>query len=235
MRSQDAVGGAMQVGDGAGGEGDECTVVQTEAALREAQKRQLQARSIHERGSSNSPVVARGHTITPQFQVMVARNKGPRGDAQAAWTIPHPAKLGAWMAGSGSEALKVIGHSDSRPKDAFTKSFLGTSISLTRSIWGWFPNAKERFMKYLLAVVAAASICAGMPANAEEVGVGVGVAPGVGAGVTVGSDHRDRDRDRTTVIKEREPRDTTVIREREREPDSSVTIQRERTIERERN
>jgi len=100
---------------------------------------------------------------------------------------------------------------------------------------GGLVNAKETFMKYLLAVVAVASICAGMPASAEEVGVGVGVAPGVGAGVTVGSDHRDRDRDRTTVIKEREPRDTTVIKEREREPEGNVTIQRERTIERDRN
>ena len=75
-------------------------------------------------------------------------------------------------------------------------------------------------MKYVLAIIAAASICAAMPASAEEVGVGVGVGP-VGAGVTVGSDHRDRERERTTVIKERErePRETTVIRERDREPD----------------
>ena len=63
-------------------------------------------------------------------------------------------------------------------------------------------------MKYVLAVVAAASICAAVPASAEDVGVGVGVKPGVG--VTVGSDQRDRDRDRTTVIKE--PRDTTVVK-----------------------
>ena len=47
-------------------------------------------------------------------------------------------------------------------------------------------------MKYVLAVVAAASICAAVPASAEDVGVGVGVKPGVGAGVTVGSDQRDR-------------------------------------------
>jgi hypothetical protein len=86
-------------------------------------------------------------------------------------------------------------------------------------------------MKYVLAVVTAVSICAGVPASAEDVGVGVEVRPGVGAGVTVGSDHRDRDRDRT-VIKEREPRDTTVIKEREREPDRNVTVEQERTIER---
>jgi hypothetical protein len=85
-------------------------------------------------------------------------------------------------------------------------------------------------MKYVLAIVTAASIYAAMPASAEDVGVGVGVKPGVGAGVTVGSDHRDRDRDgdRTTVIKEHEPRDTTVIKERQREPDRNVTIDRER-------
>jgi hypothetical protein len=65
-------------------------------------------------------------------------------------------------------------------------------------------------MKYILAIVAAASICAAVPASAEDVGVGVGVGP-VGAGVTVGEDHRERDRDRTTVVKEHEPRDTTVI------------------------
>ena len=58
-------------------------------------------------------------------------------------------------------------------------------------------------MKYVLAMVAAASICAAVPASAEEVGVGVGVGP-AGAGVTVGAD-RDRDRERTTVIKEHEP------------------------------
>ena len=66
-------------------------------------------------------------------------------------------------------------------------------------------------MKYVLAIIAATSMCAAIPASAEEVGVGVGVGP-VGAGVTVGSDHRDRDRERTTVIKEREPHETTVIR-----------------------
>jgi hypothetical protein len=75
-------------------------------------------------------------------------------------------------------------------------------------------------MRYALAIIAAVSICAAMPASAEDVGVDVRVGP-VGAGVTVGSDHRDRDRERTTVIKERErePRETTVIKEREREPD----------------
>ena len=84
-------------------------------------------------------------------------------------------------------------------------------------------------MKYVMAIVAAASICAAVPASAEEVGVGVGVGP-AGAGVTVGSDRRDidrdRDRERTTVIKEHEPRDreTTVIKEREREPDRKVII-----------
>jgi len=80
-------------------------------------------------------------------------------------------------------------------------------------------------MKYALAIIAALSICAAMPASAEDVGVGP-----VGAGVTVGSDHRDRDRDRTTVIKdrEREPRETTVIKEREREPDRKVIIDRDR-------
>ena len=79
-------------------------------------------------------------------------------------------------------------------------------------------KARERTMKYLLAIVAAASICAAVPASAEDVGVGVRANP-VGAGVTVGEDHRDRDRERTTVIKERErePRETTVIKERDRE------------------
>jgi hypothetical protein len=95
--------------------------------------------------------------------------------------------------------------------------------------WAGFHNgAKEWFMKYILVIVAAASICAAVPASAEEVGVGVGVTPGVGAGVTVGSDHRDRDRERTTVIKEHEPRETTVIKEREREPDRKVIIDRDR-------
>ena len=72
---------------------------------------------------------------------------------------------------------------------------------------------QERFMKYVLAIIAAASICAAVPASADDVAVGVGVGP-VGAGVTVGSDHRDRDRERTTVIRERErePRETTIIR-----------------------
>src|SRR5207253_561549 len=106
----------------------------------------------------------------------------------------------------------------------------GTSADLTRcpKHGRGFSNAKERFMKYVLAIVAATSICAALPASAEDVGVGVGVKPGVGAGVTVGSDQRDRER--TTVIKERErePRDTTVIKEREREPDRNVTIDRER-------
>jgi hypothetical protein len=88
---------------------------------------------------------------------------------------------------------------------------------------------EERLMKYVLAIIAAASICAAVPASAEDVGVGVGVGP-VGAGVTVGSDHRDRDRERTTVIKERErePRETTVIKERDREPDRKVIIDRDR-------
>jgi hypothetical protein len=76
-----------------------------------------------------------------------------------------------------------------------------------------------------IAIVAAASICAAVPASADDVGVGP-----VGAGVTVGSDHRDRDRERTTVIKERErePRETTIIKEREREPDRKVIIDRDR-------
>jgi len=88
---------------------------------------------------------------------------------------------------------------------------------------------QERFMKYVLAIIAAASLCAAIPASAEEVGVGVGVGP-VGAGVTVGSDHRDPDRERTTVIKERErePHETTVIKERDREPDRKVIIDRDR-------
>jgi hypothetical protein len=94
-----------------------------------------------------------------------------------------------------------------------------------------FQNAKERFMKYVMAIMAAASIFSTVPASAEEVGVGVGVGP-AGAGVTVGSDRRDidrdRDRERTTVIKEHEPRDTTVIKEREREPDRKVIIDRDR-------
>ncbi|MDB5604089.1 MAG: hypothetical protein JWP25_989 [Bradyrhizobium sp.] len=84
-------------------------------------------------------------------------------------------------------------------------------------------------MKYMLAIVAAASMCAAVPASAEDVGVGVGVGP-VGAGVTVGEVHRDRDRDRerTTVIKEHEPRDKTVIKEPEREPDRKVIIDHDR-------
>jgi hypothetical protein len=84
-------------------------------------------------------------------------------------------------------------------------------------------------MKYGLAILAAATLFAAVPASAEDVGVGVGVGP-VGAGVTVGAGHdRDRDRDRTTVIREREePRDKTVIikRDREREPDRKVIIDR---------
>jgi hypothetical protein len=93
----------------------------------------------------------------------------------------------------------------------------------------WARVHKEWIMKYVLAILTAASICAGVPASAEEVGVGVGVGP-AGAGVTVGQGHRDRDRDRTTVIKERErePRDTTVIKERDREPDRKVIIDRDR-------
>ena len=84
-------------------------------------------------------------------------------------------------------------------------------------------------MKYVLAIAAAASIWAAIPASAEEVGVGVGVGP-AGPGVTVGSDRRDyRDRDRgRTVIKEHEPRDRTVIKERDREPDRGVMIDRDR-------
>jgi hypothetical protein len=80
-------------------------------------------------------------------------------------------------------------------------------------------------MKYALAAIVAASLCAAVPASAEDVGVGVGVGPG-GVGVTVGESHRDRDRDRdrTTIIKEHEPRDKTIIREREREPDRTVII-----------
>jgi hypothetical protein len=58
---------------------------------------------------------------------------------------------------------------------------------------------QERFMKYVLAIIAATSICAAIPASAEQVGVGVGVGP-VGAGVTVGSDHRDREPDRKVII-----------------------------------
>jgi hypothetical protein len=85
----------------------------------------------------------------------------------------------------------------------------------------------ERIMKYALAIIAATSLCAAVPASAEDVGVGVGVGP-VGAGVTVGADHRDRDRERTTIIKEREPHDTTVIKEREREPDRKVIIDHDR-------
>jgi len=38
-------------------------------------------------------------------------------------------------------------------------------------------------MKYVLAIIAGASICAAVPASAGEVGVGVGVGPvGAGAG-----------------------------------------------------
>src|SRR5258706_7669657 len=85
----------------------------------------------------------------------------------------------------------------------------------------------ERIMKYALAIIAAASLGAAVPASAEDVGVGVGVGP-VGAGVTIGADHRDRDRERTTIIKEREPHDTTVIKEREREPDRKVIIDHDR-------
>src|ERR1700728_4556148 len=89
---------------------------------------------------------------------------------------------------------------------------------------GMDSQSKECFMKYMLAIVAAASFCAAVPASAEDVGVGVGVGP-VGAGVTVGEDHRERDRDRTTVVKDREPRDTTVInkdRDHDRQPDRKV-------------
>jgi hypothetical protein len=82
-------------------------------------------------------------------------------------------------------------------------------------------------MKYVLAIVAAASIWVAIPASAEELGVGVGVGP-AGPGVTVGSDRRDVDRDRTTVIKEHQPRDKTVIKEREREPDRKGMIDRDR-------
>src|SRR4030081_2922077 len=60
---------------------------------------------------------------------------------------------------------------------------VGTSADFSRSA-GYgrgFQNAKERFMKYILAIVGAASICAAVPASAEEVGGGVGVRPGVGA------------------------------------------------------
>jgi hypothetical protein len=85
-------------------------------------------------------------------------------------------------------------------------------------------------MKYVMAMAAAASIWAAIPANAEEVGVGVGVGP-AGPGVTIGSDRRDLDRGRDrgrTVIKEHEPGDRTVIKEREREPDRKVIIDRDR-------
>jgi hypothetical protein len=85
-------------------------------------------------------------------------------------------------------------------------------------------------MKYVLAIAAAASIWAAVPASAEDVGVGVGVGP-AGPGVTVGSDRRDGDRDGDrgrTVIKEHEPRDRTVIKEHDREPDRRVMIDRDR-------
>ena len=39
--------------------------------------------------------------------------------------------------------------------------------------WARVYNATERIMKYVLGIVAAASICAALPASAEEVGVGV--------------------------------------------------------------
>ena len=61
------------------------------------------------------------------------------------------------------------------------------------------------FNEVVLAIIAAARICAAVPARAEDVGVGVGVGQ-VGAGMTVGSDHRDRDQ-------------ATVIKQCEREPD----------------
>ena len=80
-------------------------------------------------------------------------------------------------------------------------------------------------MKFALAIIAAASICAAVPASAEDVGLRVGP---VGAGVTVGQDHRDYDRDRTTVIRENDqPRDKTVIikdRDRDREPETKTII-----------
>ena len=85
-------------------------------------------------------------------------------------------------------------------------------------------------MKHVIAMVAAASVWAAIPANAEEVGVGVGVGP-AGPGVTVGSERYDRDLDRDrgrTVIREHEPRDRTIIKERDREPDSRVMIDRNR-------
>jgi hypothetical protein len=86
-------------------------------------------------------------------------------------------------------------------------------------------------MKYVIAMAAAASIWAAIPANAEEIGVGVGVSP-AGPGVTVGSDRRDR-RDRgRTVIKERDPRDRTIIKERDSVPDSPIMINRDRDRDR---
>jgi hypothetical protein len=88
-------------------------------------------------------------------------------------------------------------------------------------------------MKYVMAV-AAASIWAAFPANAEEVGVGVGISP-AGPGVTVGSDRRDRDVDRDrgrTVIKERAPRDRTIVKERDSVPDSPIMINRGRDRDR---
>jgi hypothetical protein len=115
--------------------------------------------------------------------------------------------------------------------------FSGVSVGTRADVLGshvvgaGFTTITEHSMKLVVALAAAASICAAIPASAEEVGVGVGVGP-AGVGVTVGSDRRDldrdRDRDRTTVIKEHEPRDTTVIKEREREPDRKVIIDRDR-------
>jgi hypothetical protein len=89
----------------------------------------------------------------------------------------------------------------------------------------------RRSMKYAVALAAAATLLAAVPASAEDVGVGVGVGPN-GAGVTVGAspDRYREERDRTTVIKEREPRDKTTIikKERDPEPDRKVIINQDR-------
>jgi Ni/Co efflux regulator RcnB len=71
-------------------------------------------------------------------------------------------------------------------------------------------------IKYAIALVAVASVCSAIPAQAEEVGSGVGP-----RGVTVGESHdRDRDRDRER-FRDRDHRDRgeTVIIRKDRDRD----------------
>lgn len=78
------------------------------------------------------------------------------------------------------------------------------------------PMMKSIAVKSLAIMAFGLSVCAAVPASAEEVGVGVGVGR---SGVTVGVAPVERERDRT-VIREREPeRDRTVIIRKDREDD----------------